>query len=328
MPVLRASCRIRPRRRQTVERPRVVVLGDLVLDVVVAPAAALVRGSDVAGRVLVRQGGSATTTARWLGRLGVRSSLVCAVGRDGAARALIAAVTADGVAVHAVRVAGAHTGRIGVVVEPDGERSFVQDRAAALRLHPEDLHPSWFAGADALHLPIYSLLDEPLGRAGLAAIGLAREAGAIIAVDLASIAPLLADGRRSAESLIEAAAPDLLFATRDETRALVGTDREERLLELAPTAVVKGGRKGATIMARAEAPDARGALRFEVATRPIRATDTTGAGDAFDAGFLSGWLDAKRRGRAQPAALQRGAIVGNRTALRHLSNPPGELSLG
>jgi sugar/nucleoside kinase (ribokinase family) len=306
----------------------VVVVGDLVIDVVLAPAMPLVAGSDVPGHVLIRQGGSATSTARWLGRLGVRSSLVCAVGRDSAARALIAAVTADRVAVHAVRVSGSHTGRIGVVVEADGERSFVQDRAAALRLRPEDLRPAWFAGADAVHLPLYTLLDEPLGRAGMAAIGLARAAGALVSVDLASSEPLQALGRRAAAALVREAAPDVLFTNRDEAAALVGPNREAQLLELTPVAVIKRGGKGVTVLARQPGPGAAGHLRFEVATGTIRATDTTGAGDAFDAGFLSGWLDARRRSFAPSAALQRGAVVGNRIALRHLANPPGELTLG
>ena len=69
-------------------------------------------------------------------------------------------------------------------------------------------------------------------------------------------------------------------------------------------------------------------LRFEVATTAVKAADTTGAGDAFDAGFLAGWLEARRRGLAPQAALQRGAILGNRTALRQISRVPTELSLG
>jgi ribokinase len=328
MPSLSAPRRLAsPRRpRGTTQRgPSIVVVGDLVLDVVLAPALDLERGTDVPGRVRLRQGGSATTTARWLGRLGARSSLVCAVGRDAIGRSLVAAVSSDGVQVRAVRVAGAPTGRIGVLVEPGGERSFVQDRGAALRLRPEDLKPEWFEGADAVHLPAYSLLDQPLGLAGMAATRLARDAGALVTVDLSSTAPLLARGRRAALAMLEDVRPDLVFATRDESRALVGSKRDdEGLIEVSPIAVVKRGRKGATVLMR----DGKRVLRFEVATSPIRATDTTGAGDAFSAGFLHGWLDARRRGSAPSAALQRGAVAGNRAALRHLSTAPAELPLG
>ena len=313
-----------PRRPRAAAGPAVVVLGDLVVDVVLAPDRELARGTDVTGRVMLRQGGSAASTARWLGRLGARSSLICAIGRDASGRALVAAVTGDKVTVRAVRVAGARTGRIGVLVGPGGERSFVTERGAALRLRPEDLRPDWFAGADALHLPAYSLLDQPLGMAGMAAAKLAHTAGALVTVDLSSSRPLLARGRGAAMSLVLSAEPDLLFATRDESRALVGAKHEERLLDLAPIAVVKRGRKGATILAR----DGKSRLHFEVATTPLRATDTTGAGDAFNAGFLAGWLEACRRGLPLAAALQHGAVVGNRTALRHLANPPHELVLG
>ena len=327
MPTIRSPRRIPdPRRsRRLPAGPSIVVVGDLVLDVVLAPGIDLERGTDVPGRVRLRQGGSATTTARWLGRLGSRSSLVCAVGRDAIGRSLVAVVAGDGVQVRAVRVAGAPTGRIGVLVEPDGERSFIQDRGAALRLRPEDLKVEWFAGADAVHLPAYSLLDQPLGLAGMAATRLAREAGALVTVDLSSTAPLLAKGRRTALKLLEEARPDLVFATRDESRALVGSKRDdEGLIDVSPIAVVKRGRKGATVLVR----DGKRVRRFEVATSPIRAADTTGAGDAFNAGFLYGWLDARRRGAAPTAALQRGAVAGNRAALRHLSTAPAELPLG
>ena len=327
MPTIRSPRRIPdPRRaRRLPAGPSIVVVGDLVLDVVLAPGIDLERGTDVPGRVRLRQGGSATTTARWLGRLGTRSSLVCAVGRDVIGRSLVAVVAGDGVQVRAVRVAGAPTGRIGVLVEPDGERSFIQDRGAALRLRPEDLKVEWFAGADAVHLPAYSLLDQPLGLAGVAATRLARDAGALVTIDLSSTAPLLAKGRRTALKLLEEARPDLVFATRDESRALVGSKRDdEGLIDIAPIAVVKRGRKGATVLVR----DGKRVRRFEVATSPIRAADTTGAGDAFSAGFLHGWLDARRRGAAPTAALQRGAVAGNRAALRHLSTAPAELPLG
>jgi sugar/nucleoside kinase (ribokinase family) len=64
-----------------------------------------------------------------------------------------------------------------------------------------------------------------------------------------------------------------------------------------------------------------------VATTPITPHDTTGAGDAFNAGFLAGWLAARRAGLAPAAALRRGAVLGNKTALRQIGSVPPELAL-
>jgi sugar/nucleoside kinase (ribokinase family) len=301
-----------------------VVLGDLMLDVVLAPERSLETGTDVPGRVTLTQGGSAANTARWLGRLGARTTLIAAVGRDAAGRSLVESVRSDGVMPRVRRVPGVRTGRIGVLVAPGGERSFVADRAAADQLRPEDLSPGWFGGADALHLPAYSLLGEPLGLAGRRAVALARANGVLVSVDLASIAPLLAQGRRAARSLVAEVAPDLLFATASEAEALLGRSAVEGLLEFAPMAVVKRGPKGATVLAT----EGERSLRFEVATQHVQALDTTGAGDAFDAGFLVGWFAARAAGRSVPAALQRAALAGHRAATRQLTTPRAELVLG
>src|SRR5215510_6892899 len=102
--------------RRRVPAPRVAVVGDLMLDVVVIPTRPLERGTDVPGKVALRQGGSAANTARWLAKLGARSTLVTAIGRDPAGRALVEALRGDRVTVRSVRVAGKPTGRIGVVV--------------------------------------------------------------------------------------------------------------------------------------------------------------------------------------------------------------------
>jgi sugar/nucleoside kinase (ribokinase family) len=123
--------------------------------------------------------------------------------------------------------------------------------------------------------------------------------------------------------MIEEIAPDLLFATAAEAEALLGVRTVDGLLELAPTAVVKRGSKGATVLAR----DGASRLRFEIATAHLAVTDTTGAGDAFDAGFLVGWFAARAAGRSLPAALQRAALAGHRAAARQLSTPRTELPL-
>ncbi len=298
------------------------MLGDLAADVVLAPSRPLEPASDVPGRVAIRLGGSAANTARWAVRLGADGALVCAVGRDRLGAALVRALEADGVRVRAVRVAGARTGRIGVLVTSDGERSFVADRGAAQLLTPAALRTAWFRGADILHLPAYSLLGRPLGEAGIAAIGMARKAGARISLDLASAAPLLADGRAAALALVARVAPDVVFATEGEVTRLLGRSDPARLLDVTPAVVVKRGPRGATVL------EGTRRVRFDIATRAVVASDTTGAGDAFDAGFLVAWIAALREGAGAGAALRRGAAAGNRAAGRHLRAGVHELDLG
>jgi sugar/nucleoside kinase (ribokinase family) len=312
--------------------PRVLVLGDLVLDVVLRAAAPIESGTDVPGRVEIRQGGSAANVARWLARLGARSSLVCAVGRDGAGRSLVTQLRRDDVTVRAIRVAGHRTGRIGVLVAPSGERSFVADRRAATRMEPQDLKPEWFDGVELIHLPAYSLLVEPLGSAGVRAVELTRARGArgaLVSVDLASVGPLLAHGRREARELVTRLKPDLIFATETEAEALLGRHAPDGLLDDTKVAVIKRGPRGARVLTRDDqAAPGEPPLKFDVATVPVAAEDTTGAGDAFDAGFIAGWLGAMRGGHTGTNALHRATMAGHRAATRHLRSPRTELPPG
>jgi sugar/nucleoside kinase (ribokinase family) len=236
----------------------------------------------------------------------------------------VEAVREDGVGPRVARVAGRPTGRIGVLVGPGGERSFVADRGAADELSPDDVQAAWFHRVDAVHLPAYSLLGEPLGLAGRTAIGLGRAEGGRISLDLASIAPLLARGRRAARQLVVSLRPDILFATQAEAQALIGRYAVEELLDFAALAVVKRGSEGATLLVRGP-DDTR--LRVEVATTTVATTDSTGAGDAFDAGFLASYLAATKAGRAGPSVIHRAALAGHRAARRHLVSPRPELPL-
>lgn len=312
---------------------RVLVLGDLVLDVVLRASGPIETGTDVPGRVEIRQGGSAANVARWLARLGVRSSLVCAIGRDGAGRSLVAQLRRDDVNVRAVRVAGHRTGRIGVLVAPSGERSFVADRRAATRMEPGDLKAEWFDDIELIHLPAYSLLVEPLGSAAVRAVELTRQRGARgarVSVDLASVGPLLTHGRREARELIAGLRPDLVFATEVEAEAFLGRHAPESLLEIASIAVIKRGSRGARVFARVDHGQAEPEppLRFDIATTAVTAEDTTGAGDAFDAGFIAGWLGALGGGHGGADALHRATLAGHRAAARHLRSPRTELPPG
>jgi sugar/nucleoside kinase (ribokinase family) len=302
-----------------VPRPSLVALGDLVLDVTATLREPLGPGTDAAASVRFHQGGSAANTARMAARLGGRASFVGAVGRDPWGSSLVRSLRDAGVAVHAPRVAGL-TGRIVVLVGPDGERTFATERGAADGLLPDHLQAAWFH-RDALHLPGYSLFNVPLRHAAFVACQHARAAGAVVSVDLSSRRPLLARGRQAALRDLRTVAPDVLFANAEEAAALTGGWRRETLLEVAPVVALKQGRSGCLVLVR-RGPDV---IALAVAARSVEAPDTTGAGDAFNAGFLLSWLAAPLEARRDPRVLRTAALAGHRAARRHLAGARPEL---
>ena len=116
----------------------------------------------------------------------------------------------------------------------------------------------------------------------------------------------------------------MLFANRDEAAALVGARNLPQLLELAPIVVIKAGAAGCTVL--------WGEEEMIIRARPFKTTDTTGAGDAFDAGFLHAYIGAHEgtgaggAGRGA-AALRRAAVAGQRAASAFLGKPRVELTL-
>ncbi len=273
----------------------IVSLGDTALDVFVAPDLDAVEGSDVAGSVRVLPGGSAANFAVWVARLGARSSFIGAVGDDYAGGFLRADLEREGVITHLQRVP-ATTAAIAVLVDAQGERTMIADRAAAALLAPAMIGPQMLPAGCHLHLPAYSLFVEPLAEAALAAADRCREGGGTIGLDTSSVGPLRAYGRDRFLALLDRMAPDLLFANAREGAFLSDeTDPEAGSLFLrryAPLMIWKLGGDGAL---------ARGDTIERVAGLAVPALDSTGAGDAFAAAFTV----AYRSGALLDVALER-----------------------
>lgn len=303
-------------------RARVVVIGDLVVDIVVKPASSVNRMTDVVGEVQFRQGGSAATTARWLAHLGLHASLITSVGRDLFGDALVAYLQHCNVVVHVARRSRVGTGRMGVLLDMAGERSFVADRRAAMALPVAAVRRSWLVGAQALHVPAYCIFGEPLASATRHTVGLARQAGALLSIDLASTSFILAHRPEHVRDQVAALAPELLVGTLAEATALLGHDRVAELTSIAPLAIVKRGGQGATVFRRAEPVESA-----DVPTSPLAVEDTTGAGDAFMAGILQVWLRHGEGARAPLPVLATAVRAGHRAATRELLGPRPELCL-
>ena len=300
-------------------RPRLLTIGDLTLDVIVRQSARIESGTDVPAAIQFRAGGSAANTARAFARLGGAATFVGAVGDDRLGVLLGAALQRDGVRVELARNKG-HTARLVVSLAASGERSFLTDRGTADSLRWRPTLPKLLQATDALHLPAYSLLKAPLAQTALRAARVARGVGALVSVDLASRRPLLAGGSVAARATIAAAKCDVLFANLDEAAALVGPRNLPQLLELAPIVVIKAGAAGCTVLWRD--------IEMEIAARPFKATDTTGAGDGFDAGFLFSLISTGRRlDDLRRLDLRHAAYDGGKAAAAFIRGPRSSLAL-
>ena len=309
------------------KKPRLVSIGDLMLDVMVRADEPLEAASDVPGTVRFRSGGSAANTTRAFAGLGGTAVMIGALGSDRIGRSVVGSLRSSGVVVHAVMRAGP-TPRLAALIEPSGERTFITQRGVADQISASDLKSAWLARVDVLHLPAYSLLRPPLSEAALHAAQVIRSASGLVSVDLASRAPLLAAGSDHGLRAVRAAAPDILFANADEVAALVGRRGARRLLDVAPIVVVKQGSAGCHVVWRGLKSPSE-VLEIAVATRPLVVHDTTGAGDAFDAGFLYVLVSGGHSAGSRPSAalLRRAALAGHRAATRLLSSRRPELAL-
>jgi sugar/nucleoside kinase (ribokinase family) len=288
-----------------VRRPRVVVVGDIGVDVLVAPHTPAVAGADVPARIRSEAGGAGANTAAWLAHLGAEVTLVARVGADAAGREAVAELATAGVLPAVTVDADAPTCTVVVLVE-DGERTMLSDRGAAARLRPADL-PA-LDGADHLHLSGYVLLEPSSRPAGLAALTAARAAGMTTSVDPQAAPALTAEFREWVRGV------DLLLPNADELAALGGSANDLTTTGTARAVAVTDGARGARWI------DDAG--RWDAAAQPVDVVDPTGAGDAFDAGLLVAWLG----GTDQGGSLRAGCAAGAAAVRRRGARPPTVVS--
>ena len=252
-------------------------------------------------------GGSAANAPLGAARLGLRTTYVGKIGADRTALDYFNNFVATGSDGSRFKRASLPNGRCLSLVTPDGQRTMRTHLGAAMTLSPAEISPADFAGARHAHIEGYLMFNPALADKVVAS---ARAAGCSLSIDLASFEVvnvardwLLAQVRQGV---------DVIFANEDEVRALFqdqtsGYDTlAKRLASHGGIAAVKMGKDGAWI--------ARGTELHRIAPVPVaQVVDTTGAGDAWAAGFLCGHL----RGAALQAAGAIGSLLGAET-VQHL----------
>ena len=271
----------------------VLVVGDVMVDLVITHTGPVAVDSDTPSRIRPGGGGSAANTACWLGHLGVPVRLLAAVGDDAWSQWVRDDLDASGVTLVGPTLADAVTGTCAVLVGPDGERTMFPDRGANDQMAAEHVAPAFASAPGWVHLSGYTLLGEGSRSAGQAVMAAARAAGCPVSVDASSAGPLLDVGPDRFLSWIDGAA--VVFGNGMEVAALGG---EDAVLAHAEAVVVKRGARGAYWT--------DGNRRVQTAAVPVDLVDSTGAGDAFAAG----WIAACVQGLDEQGCLDAGAVTG------------------
>lgn len=224
-------------------------------------------------------GGSAANTMSGLAQLGVESGFLSKIGKDEMGEFFKKQMT-DTHVKPLLLTSDTPSGRVSAMVTPDGERTFATCLGASIELCPDDIQPELFDGWDILYVEGYLVANPNMLRK---AISTAKAQGMTIAIDLASYNVV----EESRDFLLELVNNyvDIVFANEQEAKALTGLNPEAALhyiAERCDIAVVKIGAKGAYIQRGTET----------VTIPPLKAdvVDTTGAGDMWAAGFLTGFV--------------------------------------
>ena len=273
-------------------------------------------------KVTFDSGGSCANTIATLGYLGARATYCGQVGEDQMGQMYASALT-EACGTHALQWSDdRHTGKcLSIISAADAERTMLTDLGAAVSLPSLGDFAGILADTRVAHFTGYTLLDGPMRQVVMEAMHVAHEAGAIVSIDAAD--PFVVRAVREILWNLLRDYASIVFLNADEAEVLTGLPPEEAAPEIAErgqvdTVVVKLGARGSLVL-----EDGR---LHKVGIRPVKALDTTGAGDAYAGGYLygvvQGWTPADcARLAASVAALtvaQVGAVVKDRAALAEL----------
>jgi fructokinase len=233
-------------------------------------------------------GGSAANTCAVAAALGARVAYLGKVADDQLGAVFRHDITAAGVHFPSTPlVGGAPTARCLILVTPDGQRTMNTYLGACVAFTEADVDTALVADASVLYLEGY-LFDPPAAQAAFRrAAAAAHAAGRQVALSLSD--PFCVDRHRAAFRELVRQDVDILFANEIEVTSLYEANTFEEAREAARRDVALA------VLTRSEAGSVilRGVETVMVAAEPAHVVDTTGAGDAYAAGFLAG-LVARR----------------------------------
>ena len=239
---------------------------------------------DDMGPAIECSGGSAANTIAGIASLGGTGSFIGKVHDDQLGAVFRHDIGALGITFESLLARdGAPTARCLIFVTPDAQRTMQTYLGACVDLGPDDIDPDSIAAAKITYLEGY-LWDPPRAKeAFIKAARLAHEAGREVSLSLSD--PFCVDRHRADFLDLVNGHVDILFANEEEIVSLYQTDSFDDALQRVRghcrVAALTRGKKGSVVVSDKE-------IHVVDAQPATTVIDTTGAGDAFAAGFLYG----------------------------------------
>ena len=263
-------------------------------------------------------GGSAANSCAGIAALGGRAAFVGRVSNDQLGKVFAHDIRAAGVDYRTPPAeSGPPTGQCLIIVSPDAQRTMSTYLGSCQEVDEPDVDEAMVRAAQVTYFEGY-LWDPPAPiRAIRKAKAIARDAGRKVALTLSDV--FCVEGHRDDFlEMMKAGLVDIAFANENEAKSLFRTDSVEAAIEglsgIVPLAVVTRSEKGAIVV--------NGSGRVEVPITPaLRVLDTTGAGDLFAAGFLTGYT----QGRDLKACATMGTIAAAEVIEHYGARPEADL---
>lgn len=277
----------------------VTIIGGVQVDVVLTPVGELPAPGQtlLAEQMSFRAGGAGANAALALARTGRGARLIGCVAEDELGRWLIADLARHGLAGDIATIPGETTGLTVACEAPGRDRSFLTFLGVNTVWSSAQI-PDDAADCESLLMCDYFCAPSLRGEPTAALLRSARAGGARTFFDTAWDAAGFQEAARS-EVLGLLGLVDVFLPNAAEARALLGEDAQPSRLarglqEISGGwVVVKLGGDGAL----AAGPDG---VELAVDAEPVEVEDSTGAGDAFNAGLIA----ALAEGSEWPAALK------------------------
>ena len=256
----------------------VVVVGEAFVDLIV-PVWHVKRGETYHREIRILVGGLANIAVE-IAKIGVEAGFIGKIGSEPFGVFLKQALRESGVKDMTFVDPMARTGLCISLVYEDGERTMIADRGANDNLSVEEIEGCMdeIRSSRIAYFSGYSLQQGETRESVLKCMEYCRKYSVKVYFNPGAPNLIKEDFREIIRDLV-----DVLILNEDEARRLLGySTKFEDLNELVKLAVVTRGRYGCTLVKNGKA--------IEVGTKEIKAQNTTGAGDAFAAGFIIGRL--------------------------------------